>query len=154
MKKTMLQRGALGFPLGIAIGYLITLGLSLAFGQGYYTACAPELIEAAGSEIKAVVVQAFLCGLLGTISGAGSLIWELEEWNLVRKTVVFFLVLSVPMAFIAYFMHWMEHSVSGILGYFAIFAGIFLVDWLIQYAVNRRNVEKMNASLKGNAKNM
>ena len=150
MKKKMLKRGALGFPLGIAIGYLITVGLSLAFGQGYYTACAPELIEAAGSEIRAVVVQTFLCGFLGTISGAGSLIWEVEEWNLVQKTVVFFLVLSVPMAFIAYFMHWMEHSVSGILGYFAIFAGIFVMDWIIQYIVNRRNVEKMNARLKGN----
>ena len=48
MKKKLLLRGALGFPIGIAIGYVITICISLMWADGYYSPCAPELAEALG----------------------------------------------------------------------------------------------------------
>ena len=48
MKKKLLLRGALGFPIGIAIGYVITICISLMWAGGYYSPCAPELAEALG----------------------------------------------------------------------------------------------------------
>ena len=36
MKKKLLLRGALGFPIGIAIGYVITICISLMWAGGYY----------------------------------------------------------------------------------------------------------------------
>ena len=47
MKKKALLRGLLGVPLGMAMGYLITIVISLGWGQGRYVACMPEL-EAQG----------------------------------------------------------------------------------------------------------
>ena len=55
MKKKLLLRGALGFPIGIAIGYVITICISLMWAGGYYSPCAPELAEALGNEISAVI---------------------------------------------------------------------------------------------------
>ena len=45
MKKKIILRGALGFPLGIAVGYVITICTSLIWADGYYSPCVPELIE-------------------------------------------------------------------------------------------------------------
>ena len=45
MKKKLILRGALGFPIGIAIGYVITICISLMWAGGYYSPCAPELAE-------------------------------------------------------------------------------------------------------------
>jgi len=110
MKKKLLLRGALGFPIGIAIGYVITICISLVWAGGYYSPCVPELAEALGSEIGAVALQALLCGLLGVGFAASSVIWEMESWSLVRQTGVYFFIISLIMLPIAYVAYWMEHS--------------------------------------------
>ena len=57
MIKKAVLRGALGFPLGIAIGYVITIVSSLAWANGFYSPCMPELISVMGNEIRAVILQ-------------------------------------------------------------------------------------------------
>lgn len=147
MKKKLFLRGALGFPIGIAIGYVITICISLRWAGGYYSPCVPELAEALGSEIGAVALQALLCGLLGTGFAASSVIWEMESWSLVRQTGVCFLSNSLIMLPIAYAMHWMEHSVAGFLSYFGVFVLIFVVIWGVQFAIGKQNVKKMNEKI-------
>ena len=63
MKKQIFTRALLGFPLGVAVGYIITIAVSLIWADGYYTPCVPELKELMGSEINAVMLQALLSGL-------------------------------------------------------------------------------------------
>ena len=48
MKKKIIKRSLLGFPLGITIGYLITILSSLGWANGYYSSCVPELISIIG----------------------------------------------------------------------------------------------------------
>lgn len=147
MKKKIVLRSALGFPLGIAIGYLITIFISLGLADGYYAPCVPELIPIMGNEINAVILQALLCGLLGTGFAASSVIWEIDDWSIVKQTGIYFLIISVIMMPIAYFTFWMEHSVTGFLSYFGIFALIFAVIWIIQFIIGKKNVKKMNENL-------
>lgn len=148
MKKEVLLRGVLGFPLGIAIGYIITILISLRWGQGYYSPCVPELIDRMGSEINAVIVQTVLCGLLGIAFGASSVIWEIDSWSIVKQTGVYFAITSIVMLPFAYVMFWMEHSAKGFLSYFGIFAAIFIFIWIIQYLIGKYTVTKMNSKLK------
>ena len=75
MKKKIISRSALGFPLGIAIGYIITIFISLGWANGSYSPCVPELVSVMGNEIYAVILQALLCGLLGAGFAASSVIW-------------------------------------------------------------------------------
>ncbi len=148
MKKKIILRAALGFPIGIAIGHLITIFISLVWANGYYAPCVPELIDVMGSEIYAVILQALLCGLLGIGFAASSLIWEIEHWGIVKQTGIYFLIISVIMLPIAYLTYWMEHSLMGFFSYYAVFALIFLVIWIIEFIIGRYNVRKMNAKLK------
>ena len=148
MKRKIILRSALGFPVGLSIGYLFTIVGSLIWANGYYSPCVPELITAMGSEINAVVLQAFLCGILGVGFSAGSVIWEIENWSLVKQSGIYFSIISIIMLPIAYFSYWMEHSAAGFFIYFGIFALIFAGVWLIQFVVGKHNVKKMNEGLR------
>lgn len=147
MKKKFLFRILWGFPSGIALGQIITILISLVFGDGGYYPCVPALIRTAGSEIGAVILQTFLCGILGAGFAAASLIWEVERWSLVKQTGIYFLVISLVMMPIAYVTYWMDHTLWGIASYFGIFVLIFAVIWVVEYAIAWRNVKKLNRSL-------
>lgn len=148
MIKKIIQRGLMGIPVGMAIGQLITILISLGWGEGRYLPCVPEFVEMLGNEAWAAAVQAALCAFLGAAFGASSTIWEMESWNLVKQTGIYFGIISVIMMPVAYVCCWMEHSVRGFLRYFGIFAGIFLVIWLLQYLIARRTVKKLNSRLE------
>lgn len=148
MKKKIILRSITGIPLGLTIGYLITIVISLIWADGYYAPCVPELAAITGSEINAVLLQALLCGILGMGFGGCSVIWEIEDWGIVKQTGIYFLIVSVIMMPIAYVTYWMEHSLSGILRYFGIFALIFAVVWVIQYGRAKKNVKKMNEKME------
>lgn len=147
MKKKIVLRSMLGFPLGLAIGYVITIIISLIWADGYYAPCVPELAVIMGSEIKAVLIQSLLCGLLGSGFAAASVIWELDDWSLVKQTGIYFLIVSAIMMPIAYITYWMEHSPKGVLCYFGIFFIIFVAIWIVQYIIARHNVKKWNEIL-------
>ncbi len=147
MKKKIIVRSVLGFPIGILIGYLITIIISLISANGYYSPCVPELITAMGNEINAVILQAVLCGLLGAGFSASSVIWNIEHWSIVKQTGIYFAIISLIMIPIAYFAYWMEHSLVGFLSYFGIFILIFIFIWIIEFIIIRRNVKKMNENL-------
>lgn len=148
MKKKIILRSVLGFFIGITIGYLITILFSLVYGNGYYSPCVPELVSMTGNEINAVILQALLCGLLGTGFGAGSIIWEIDHWSIVLQTGIYFLIASIIMFPTAWILFWMEHSIKGFLSYFIIFLLIFVIIWIVQFMVGKKNVSKMNAGLR------
>ncbi len=147
MKKEIVLRGILGFPIGIAIGYLITIFISLGWADGSYVPCVPELAAAVGNEINAVLLQAFLCGLLGIGFAASSVIWETDNWSIIKQTGIYFIIISVMMLPIAYFSYWMEHSIAGFFSYFGIFVLIFAFIWVIQVVIGKHIVKRMNESL-------
>lgn len=148
MKKKIILRSITGIPLGLAIGYLITIIISLIWADGYYAPCVPALTAMMGSEINAVLLQALLCGILGMGFGGCSVIWEIEDWGIVKQTGIYFLIVSAIMMPIAYVTYWMEHSLPGILSYFGIFALIFAVVWVIQYGRAKHNVKRMNEKME------
>ncbi len=147
MKKKIIMRSLLGFPIGIAIGYLITILLSLVWAKGYYSPCVPELISVMGNEINAVILQTVLCGILGTGFAASSVIWEMDNWSIVKQTGIYFSIISVIMLPIAYFAYWMEHSIVGFLTYFGFFVLIFAIIWITQFVIGKHTISKMNEKL-------
>lgn len=147
MKKKIILRSALGFPIGIAIGYLINILQSLIWANGYYSPCAPELVSAMGNEINAVLLQTLLCGLLGVSFAGCSVIWQIEQWSIVKQTGINFLIVTAVMMPIAYFSYWMEHTMAGFLSYLIIFALIFAAIWLILFFTGKHHVHRMNQVL-------
>lgn len=148
MKKKTVLRGIIGMPVGIFIGYMITILVSLGWGSGEYLPCAPELATSMGSEMGAVLLQAALCAVLGAAFGASSMIWEIERWSIARQTAAYLFATSLAMMPTAYLLYWMRHSLAGFLIYFGIYLLIFLAIWLGNYFAIRRSIRKMNEKLK------
>ena len=149
MKKKMIQRGLLGFPLGIAIGFVITVIISMCIGDGSFYPVTPELIDTMKNELNAVILQTILCGILGTGFAMASVIWKIDSWSLAKQSGVYFLVISVVMLPIAYFANWMKHSIIGVLSYVGIFVMFFAAVWISQYLLWKMRIKKMNKRIHG-----
>ncbi len=149
MLRKVLLRGLFGVPIGIALGYVITIGISCAVAGGYYAPCVPELMDRMGSEIGAVLMQTFCCAIMGAGFGAISYIWEIDHWSLLKQTGIYFVLTSVIMLPIAYITYWMEHTIRGVLIYFVIFAAIFAVIWIVEFLGGKYVVKRMNEKLRG-----
>lgn len=145
MKKTFIRRGFLGFPLGIAIGYVITLVISIGIGDNYYYPVSQELINTAGTELNAVLLQTLLCGIVGSLFSMGSVVWDIDAWSLAKQTGVYFVIACLAMFPIAYFAGWMPHSVVGAALYVGIFIAIFAICWIARYLSMKYKVNKMNS---------
>ena len=87
------------------------------------------------------------CGL-----AAASVIWELDSWSLAKQSGIYFLTISIIMLPVAYFANWMKHSLAGVLSYAGIFTAIFVVVWISQYLLWKRNIKRMNAFVSEEAK--
>lgn len=147
MKKELINRIVVGLLGGIVISYLITIGISVAWGDGNYYPCVPSLVERFGSETAAVIVQTILSAILGAGFAGSSLIWKKDDWSLLKQTGVYFSIVTALMMTVAYVCEWMEHSVKGVLCYFAIFFAIFVIVWVIQFAIWKRRISKINSKI-------
>lgn len=148
MKKKLIGRGFLGFPLGIAIGFVITVIISICIGDGNFYPVTPELIDTMGNELNAVILQTVLCGIMGSGFAMASVIWEIDSWSLAKQSGIYFAIACVVMLPIAYVTNWMKHSIGGVLTYIGIFAAIFVFVWIIQYFTWRRKIRKVNDGVK------
>ena len=148
MKNQIIKRGLVGFPVGIAIGFVITLIISACIRDGSYYPVTPELIGSMGNELNAVILQTVLCGIMGSGFAMASVIWELDSWSLAKQSGIYFLIACIIMFPIAYIANWMKHSIAGVLSYVCIFIVIFVVVWITQYLSWKRRIKKMNDCFK------
>lgn len=147
MKKKIILRGLLGIPLGVAIGFVIAIFVSLAVGDGGFHPVAEPLIYEFGSELNAVIFQTVLSGVLGAAFAISSLIWEIESWGIAKQTGVYFLAISAALFPVAYFAHWLERTAVGFAIYFGIFVAIFIVIWVVQYFIVRSKIGAINRAV-------
>ncbi len=146
--KKVLARTFIGLPVGIAIGNVITVMISLMNGNEYFV-CTPEFVELVGNEAAAAAIQTLLCGIMGMGFAGASLVWESEKLSIVAQSGICLGIYAAVLLPTAYFTSWMEHSAVGILSYFGIFAASFVVVWLAQYFVLKNRIKAINARLKG-----
>ncbi len=152
MKKKVILRGLLGVPLGIAISYVITLIISLVVGDGLYYSVTPRLIETAGSELNAVLLQTVLSSIMGAGFSMASVIWEIDTWSLAKQSGTYFAIICIITFPISYFSGWMPSTVAGIVLFVILFVIIFVIIfvtvWLIQYFIWKSKINKLNEKVK------
>ncbi len=147
MKKKILIRAFLGALIGIVISYLITIVISAVIGDGAFYPCVPSFAERYGNEVTAVIIQTIFSAVLGGGFSMASLIWEMDDWSLLKQTGVYFVIITILMMTVAYICEWMEHSLRGVLSYFGIFFAIFVVIWIIRYFSWKIRISKIKEKL-------
>ena len=152
MKKKVILRSLIGAPIGLSISFIITLIISVIINKGEYYPVVPQLTALCGNELNAelnaVVIQTICSLIYGAAFGGASVIWEIENWSLLKQTVIHCIVISVSMLPIAYCMYWMPHSFWGIAGYIAIFFFIYFFIWFSQYFAMKKRIQEFNDKVK------
>ena len=151
MKKKVILRSLIGAPIGLSISFIITLIISVIINKGEYYPVVTQLTALCGNELNAVVIQTICSLLYGAAFGGASVIWKIENWSLLKQTVIHCLVISVSMLPIAYCMYWMPHSFLGIAGYIAIFFFIYFFIWFSQYFAMKKKIQAINYKVKSDS---
>jgi hypothetical protein len=147
--KKAFRRGFLGAPLGVFLGYTITIFIALVNPSGgEYYPVVPQLANQMNGEVAAVVLQYLLMAIMGFGYAVSSSVYEVERWGIAKQTIVHFLIMTISTFPIAYACYWMEHSLFGILTYVGIFMGFYLVIWISQMYFWGRRIRRINEKLK------
>ena len=153
MNNTFIKRGLIGIPIGIVIGYIMSIFLSLAFAGGHYGAH-PEIVKTFGNEINAVIVQTVLWGVLGFVFSGFSVFWEKDNWSLTKQTISVFLVYLLTILPIGYVLKWIKPNFASIALFILIFVSIFISIWVFIYFNMKQNLLKINGTIKKNNSNL
>lgn len=150
LRKALL-RGILGAPIGIFIGYTITILIALFNKEvGEYYPVVPQLAAQMNGEITAVVVQYVLMAVMGYGYALSASVFEIEKWGIAKQTMINFLIITISTFPIAYACYWMKHSLIGILSYVGIFIVIYIIIWALKMYFWSRRIRSINEKLKNN----
>ncbi len=148
MRKEILKRLLFGAPIGLASSTIITIIISLFVGDGNFHAVVPSLTVTMGSEINAMILQAVLSLLYGAAWAGASVVWSMDNWSILKMTLVHLAITSLATLPVAYFAHWMPHNIAGVTLYFGIFFAIYLGVWLSQYGAMKKRIRAMNEKIQ------
>lgn len=148
MKKKIIERTIPGIFIGVAIGQIICVLISLTNGNGEFIVCVPDFVNMIGNEAAAAAVQTLLCGIMGGGFAAASVIWEMDNLSIAAQTGICFGIYALIMFPIAYFTGWMGHSAAGIISYIGIFTASFVFVWLMQYMAWKRKIKQLNKAIE------
>lgn len=148
--KTVLLRGLLGIPIGIAISITIALCISLSYGE--LSLVPPQMIEHFGCELSAFTNQYILSCIIGFVSAASSCIFEIEKWSMAKQTFIHFLVITIVFFPISIFAGWIGTSALSLFIYCAIFIAIYIGIWTGLYLYWKNKIKYLNKSLNNSTK--
>lgn len=148
MLKEIIKRALMGFAIGVFVGETILIFESLIGGNGSFYPVSNYLAAHTGTEIGAVIIQYLITGILGLTFSTGSIIFELDNWSLLKQTVIHFIVTSVIMYLAGYFCGWFPHKTMSTIIWFAIFIVIYIIFWVSFYLYFKKKTREINASLK------
>ena len=147
LKKEAVKRAIMGFIYGVFIGQTILILESLMARDGNFYPVAASLVELAGTKIGAVIIQYFLTGIIGTTFAATTVLFEIDNWSLLKQTIIHFIITSIVMYIAGFLCGWFPHKLSSTLIWFGIFIVIYVIFWISFSSYYKNKVKKMNEAL-------
>jgi len=147
VKKEVIKRAILGFMTGIFVGHTISILESLITHDGNFYAVSAALVELTGTNLGAVIVQYFLTGIMGAVFASSSIIFEMDEWSLLRQTATHFVIVSVLSYIAGFLCRWFPHTVGSTLIWFGVFIVVYIIFWVCFMLYYKNKVKKINEAL-------
>lgn len=147
MKKTCILRSLLGVAIAITISLTFSMMISLNIHDGNFYFTSPAMIKDFGTPLNAAFIQYMLTVIYGAVLGAMSMVWQKENWSLLKQTIVHMVVCTTTTFPVAYICYWMDHSIFSILMYFVIFISIYSGIWMFTYQKYKYNIAAFNQKI-------
>ena len=149
MKKMILSRVYIGFTIGFIMGVVFTtIFATHDAADGSVHLYSEELGRIIANPLLAFMIHSFTCGLLGMVAMVSTIVYEIEDWNLLKATFIHFLVCVVSFYLTAFFLGWIKPSDTlDILVLLVFFIASYVIIWLIQYLSYRSQIKEINEKL-------
>lgn len=127
--------GAIGMILGIFIG------------AGFWYLMSGEVPETSTS-LSAMMLHLLLSGVLGMVANGSSVIYEIEEWSIIRATITHFIIAMGVFYVIAFTLRWFSPSDPACWIMSAIMVIVYFTIWMVQSLIFKHKVKRMNEELR------
>ncbi|MCR5053288.1 MAG: DUF3021 domain-containing protein [Lachnospiraceae bacterium] len=135
LKRTIIMC-TVGFIMGMAVGVILLL-------TGCFDYFPEEIL--ADKIPKCMIVS----GFMGVAGMGGTVLYEIENWSIMRATVTHFVIVIVAFLTMAYVEEWYRFGdMKDAVLTFILYVIVFFFIWLIMYLIAKKNVKEMNEALK------
>ena len=120
---------------------------------GYIAGCIVGLCFSLQSEsftLAGALPQILLGGIPGAIAMGTAVIYDIEEWSLLRATVTHFLIVMGALLLACFVLKWFEPWSTPFWIMLAAELVGYVIVWLIMYLGYKKQVRKLNKLLKEN----
>ena len=147
MLKNAIIRGIKSFIYAIAVNVLLALIITSLVNEPGFVPVVPDYAAHFDSNITALLLQFVLVGLTSAAYGAGSVIYELERWSLLRQSVVYFIATTVIWVPVSIFCWGINKYSTAFVSIITSYVSSYVIVWLIQYHLCKKSVSKINQKL-------
>lgn len=145
--KNLLSRIVGGFVIGVIIGQIVQILISLKLGQGEYMPVVEHFRSFFVSEMTAVIVQILLTGIIGVTFATSSLVFDIVKWSPLKQYIIHFCITALVWVPIVTLL-WMPKTFISTLIFFISFLGTYIVTWVIQYMISKNDIKQINAAIQ------
>ena len=130
--KNALILSCVGFIIGLAIG------IFLDYAQG------AKLKDITGRD----VFMLFIGGLQGAIPMGLTVVYDIEDWSILRSTVTHFIPTMIVFYACSYYMGWLRFGTMVFWIATIIMIVTYYIIWMSQYLIYLRQVKTMTAKIR------
>lgn len=149
LKHKAIMLSSIGFGVGIVIGVMITaFSATMEYADGNLWLCSKELINAVGNPLVAFIIQAFASGIHGAICFGGTVVYDMDEWGLLKCTVIHYIGAIGGYFILAFSMRWFSpKDMDTVIVMFSCMTVAYFIIWLINYISCKKQLKELNREL-------
>lgn len=149
IKNKIIVKGSLGFAVGILVGVTITaVSATLTMNDGNVYLYSPDFAKDVGSVLLAFILEMLGSGIYGAIGMGGAVVYDIEEWSLLKATIFHFLLTTIFLFFIGFALQWMTFSTPmENLILFGCISFVYFIIWQVNSLVYKHRVKQINLGL-------
>ncbi len=100
------------------------------------------------TELNAVLIETLLIIIVGMFFAGSSVVWDIDEWNLIKQTLVYFFINLIPVLVLYWFNNMKTFTVKSFIISYLVYTFIFVGIWIFKYLSHRKSVNDINQGLK------
>lgn len=127
---------------------MFSLFFSYLYGLSNYVPSAPTFTNHFSRPLNAVLASVILWGLMGFIFSAGALIYKHEQWSILKRTIVNFVIYYCGFTPLAILAGWFPLTLVNVAVFTGIFVLVFILMWFINTYITKREVRRINKKIR------
>ncbi|CAM3087643.1 DUF3021 domain-containing protein [Lactiplantibacillus plajomi] len=146
--KRIVKKAVYGVQTGVVLGLVISLIFNYLAGAKRYYPSSPQFSTRFATSLDAVLVSVILWAVMGLVFSLGAVIFGVEDWSLFKRTVVNFFIYYLGFTPLAILAGWFPVTPAYLISFTVIFMIIYVLMWVINVAIVRHQIDKINRRLK------